>query len=317
MFPKTFARPACLRRDAVSLLGEKRVRTAIATGEFRTPWPGVLVDPRRAADPLTIIEAGLLATGPDARAAGPTAARLHGISAIDPLPVQVMVPYGCRRRSRPGLVVHTGRSLAEDTVVLAGLPALGLDRVVTDILCTCRQQDALAVLDQVLGALAPAERSAYRGKLHERLRSRPDPRGTRVGARLVDLATGAAESPAESWLLWRIVDLGFPVPEVNHRIRDVDGRARYRVDLSWPGLRIAVEYNGHLAHLDRGAEDAARADDLRRRGWIVIQVDVDDLRCMSRVEREVHEAFARRGVPLRERSVGAMRARRHRDALAS
>lgn len=316
MFSRTFGRAACLRRDAVGVIGEKRVRTAISTGEFTSPWPGVLVDPAQAADPRTIIEAGLLATGPDARVAGPTAAYLHGITAAEPIPVHMVVPYGSARRSRSGLIVHNGRALVEDGAVVAGLPTLSLDRAVTDILCTCRPQDALAALDQVLAALSPEQRGSYQAMIHSRLRARPDPRGTRAAARLVDLATGRAESPAESWLLWRIVDLGFPVPEVNRWVCDIDGQPRYRIDLSWPGLRIALEYDGHVAHHDRDGEDAARADDLRRRGWIVIRADVDDLRSMRRVEREVHDAFVARGVDLRARTVGAMRARRHRDALA-
>ncbi|MBW0137588.1 hypothetical protein I4I81_25485 [Pseudonocardia abyssalis] len=306
---------ACLRRDAVRLIGEKRVRSAIADGTFATPWPGVVVDPARAAEPLTVVAAGLLAGGPEARASGPTAAFLHGLDAVDPTPVDLLVPYGSTRRTGRGLVVHNGRDLVDDTTEIHGLPALCLGRVLSDVLCSRRHQDALALVDQALARLPPEQREAFRATLHDRLRRRPDPRGTRVGARLLDLATGLAESPAESWMLWRIVDLGFPVPEVNHSMNDVQGRPRWRLDLSWPALRIAVEYDGRLAHLDRTELDGMRVQALRGLGWIVIVVDVDDLRSTLRVERELHEAFVARGLDPRGRTAGALRPRPHRERL--
>jgi hypothetical protein len=308
---------ACLRRDAVRLLGEKRVRTALSSGEFSSPFPGVLVDPARAAEPSTVIAAGWLASGPDAIITGSTGAFLHGYTAAAPTPVHVVVPYGSRKRTRPGLVVHNGRSLDSDRRFVDGLPVLCVERVVTDLVCSAAPADALAVVDQVLAALAPAERAPFRDELHRRLRERADPRGTRIGTRLLDLATGRADSPAESWLLWRIVDLGFPVPIINYQVCTIDGEPRYRVDLGWPDLRIAIEYYGHAAHAERTEEDEARILELERRGWIVIIVRAEDLAHMSRVEREVDEAFRRRGVYLRERTVGALRARRHRDLRAS
>ena len=316
MFPTESLHGACLRRDAVRQIGETRVRTALADGTFRTPWPGVVVDPARAADPLTIVAAGLLAGGPGARVSGPTAAFLHGLGAAAPTPVDLVVPYGNKRPSRTGLVIHNGRDLVDDTVEIQGIPTLVLDRVLAGVLCRRPHQDALALVDQALAALPAEQRESFRATVHSRLRSRPDPRGTRVGARLLDLATGLAESPAESWMLWRIVDLSFPVPVVNHWVRDIGGRPRWRLDLSWPALRIAVEYDGHLAHLDRADVDELRVEALRRSGWIVVRVDVDDLRSTVRVQRELHEAFVTRGYAARGFTPGALRARRHRARIA-
>ncbi|MHA6792844.1 hypothetical protein ACVGVM_04885 [Pseudonocardia bannensis] len=194
---------------------------------------------------------------------------------------------------------------------------LGLERVVTDMLCRDRPQDALAVADQALARIDASHRDGFRSRIRQRLDERPDPRGTRFARHLLGLATGRAESPAESWLLWVIVDLGFPIPEVNWSIRGVDGREIYRVDLAWPALRIAVEYNGYSAHAERTADDEARVRDLRKRGWIVLVVEADDLRSPARVELELHAAFVSRGWDLRQRSVGTTRRRRHRDSRAS
>jgi hypothetical protein len=160
--------------------------------------------------------------------------------------------------------------------------------------------------------LKEEDRPAFRRRLRERLQDRPDPRGTRIGRRLVDLATGLAESPAESWWLWRVVDLGCPVPEVNPWIRDLDGVGLFRLDLGWVELRIALEHNGYAAHLGRERRDASRIADLERRGWLVVVVESDDLRSVSRMETELHEAFRRRGADLTGRLVGALRPLPHR-----
>jgi hypothetical protein len=47
-----------------------------------------------------------------------------------------------------------------------------------------------------------------------------------------------------------------------------------------------------------------------------VVVRADDLSSMSRVEREIDEAFRRRGMHPRERISGALRARRHREPRA-
>lgn len=318
MFPTALGKAGtCLHRDAVRELGRYRVRTAVSTGEFSSPWPGVLIDPFRAAEPLTVVTAAWLTSGRDAVVAGETAAFLHGITAAEPTPVHVMAPYESRKRSRPGIVVHNGTGLNDDLVVVHDLPVLCLERVLTDLVCTVSPARALAVVDQALAALAEAAGEALRARVAQRLRHRPDPRGTRVGARLVELASGRAESPAESWLRWRIVDLGFPPPEVNHWVCDLDGRHVHRVDLSWPSLRIAVEYLGYAAHAGRAEQDAARVRDLERRDWIVVEVSAPDLGAMTQVERDLLAAFRDRGVILRDRMPGTLRPRRHRERWAS
>lgn len=304
---------ACRQRDAVAALGRRRVRTALETGEVLVPWTGVLVDPARATEPVTLISAARLATGTSAVVTGPSAAFLHGLTALAPTPVHLVLPYETRVAQRPGIVVHNGTGLDEDREERDGLPILCLDRVVSDLACTLFPPEALALLDEAFAQVDELDRPALRRRLRERLQVRPDPRGTVIGRRLVDLATGRAASPAESWTLWRVVDLGFPVPEVNLPVNDLDGRRLYLLDLGWPKVKIAVEYNGHAAHAGREEHDEARIRDLERRGWIVIVIGAEDLANPVRLETELYEAFARRGVDLRARVVGTLRPRPHRE----
>jgi hypothetical protein len=265
---------------------------------------------------LTIVTAAWLKIGPDAVVAGETAAFLHGFTAAEPQPVHLMVPYESHKRPQPGIVIHNGQKLSDDRVLLHGLPVLDVERVISDIVCTLDPPSALAILDQAFAAVAEAAREAFRTRIHDRLRRRPDPRGTAIGARLVDIATGKAESPAESWVRWRIVDLGYPVPEVNVEVCDVNGVPIFRVDLSWPDLRIAVEYNGYAAHVDRVEADTARVRDLERRGWIVVLITADDLACTTGLEQQLDDAFRRRGVDLAGRTTGVLRPRKHRERRA-
>ncbi len=273
----------------------------------------MVVDARRAAEPLTIVTAAHLAIGPYALITGPSAAFLHGLSALDPTPVHVVVPYETRKGSRPGIVVHNGVSLDDDREDRLGLPVLRLERVLADLACTTEPWRALAALDEAMARMAELDRAQFRRRIREIVAARPDPRGTRIGTRVIDLATGRAESPPESWLLWRVVDLGFPVPEANLPILGVDGRELYRLDLGWKELRIALEYNGYAAHAGREEIDEARRHDVERRGWLMVEADVDDWQSGSRLEKELDQAFIARGVDVRGRTPGAMRPRRHRE----
>ena len=60
-------------------------------------------------------------------------------------------------------------------------------------------------------------------------------------------------------------------------------------------LRICVEYDGWESHAGREAADAARAAALRRNGWIVLRIDVDDLRSIDQFLSDLRKAFAKRG----------------------
>jgi hypothetical protein len=312
---KDFGRHGAFSRaDAIAHFGRYRVRAALGAGFWSSPWPGVLVESKRAAEPLTLASAALVLAGTGVQLAGPTAAHLHGCLAADPTPVHLMAPYGHWLRSRTGLVVHNGSMVEADLTSVSGLPILDLERTLTDILCwTGAQPTALAVLDEALRRIEPGHREQFRARIEERLAGRRDPRGTRCGRRLLDLATGRAESPAESWLLWRIVDSGFPPPEANWSLAGPDGREIHRLDLAWPDLRIVVEYYGYAVHAVRESEDEVRAESLRRRGWILIEARAGDLADPARLQRELDDAFRRRGVDMSRRSPGALRGRRHRE----
>lgn len=85
---------------------------------------------------------------------------------------------------------------------------------------------------------------------------------------LAPLADGRAESPGESLLRLRWLDLASlppPTPQVPVMVGDVEV---YRIDLGVPELRYGCEYDGQEFHTDKDREhDEYRREDLRRRFW--------------------------------------------------
>ena len=90
----------------------------------------------------------------------------------------------------------------------------------------------------------------------------------------LDLVDPRAESVRESQLRVACIGYGLPHPVPQHVIRTADGGFVARVDLAWPELAVALEYEGGY-HDERGqvARDRARANAIRRAGWTLLAVD--------------------------------------------
>lgn len=267
---------------------------ALREGLLVALWPRILVQQDRLADPRTRAAAAVLSIGNGAVLVNQTAVYLHGCTAAQPSPVHLHVSYDQWPAKRPGMILHHGRVNPEDIVRVDGLPLQSLDLALADLLCTGPRRTALACADQALAKFSGEMREEMRENIAIQLRMRADRRGTLQAERVLSLATGLAESPAESSLLLVVVDAGFPVPVAQHKIVSLAGQEIWRLDLAWVGLRIALEYDGYEAHEDRVAQDAARDEDLRRRGWIVIRASAKDLSDPSRLIAELRSAFARR-----------------------
>jgi very-short-patch-repair endonuclease len=91
-----------------------------------------------------------------------------------------------------------------------------------------------------------------------------------------------------------VVEAGFPIPEAQYEIFTIDGRPLYVLDIAWPEVRIALEYDGYAAHEGRESQDTDRDDRMAGRGWITVRATHADLRDPSRVIDELRAAFAKR-----------------------
>lgn len=110
----------------------------------------------------------------------------------------------------------------------------------------------------------------------------------------IDLIREDSWSPKETAVRCHLVFGGLPEPDLNHDVYDEHGRFLGCVDLAYPDLKIAIEYQGVLHHV-RYSADVERLAALRAAGWIVIEVTTELLSDPSAlVERVRHARRARR-----------------------
>lgn len=286
--------PKVIRRcEMQEQVGRYAVSMMVQKGQVLEIWPGVLIGRDHRLDRCARAQAGLLYGGPHAVLSRRTAALFQGCQSAAAHDVHLTIPYHCFARSHPGLRVHRGGVTEDDVEIVNGLRTQTLEAAITEVLCTERRREAF-VMSEEAASLRPG--LEFRAEIAARLEERRDRRGTIQAFELLDLVTGLAESPRESWLRLAVVDAGFPVPVPQIEIVDLDDVVRWILDMGWPELKIALEYDGYEAHEKRKARDAARDADLERRGWIVIHIDAHDLRNPRRWISRLIDAFRSRGV---------------------
>ena len=237
---------------------------------FRRLLHGVHVA-ARVGDSLGMrCRAALLVLPPGAVFSHETAARLWGAAVPPRSRLQVTVPY-TRPIRRPELEVRRSRPAIEARQ-LKGLPVTSPGRTFLDLAATLALVDLVVLGDSLVKATrtTPADlvtqARAYRG-----------PRAA-LARRASALVRAGVDSPMETRLRMLVVLAGLPEPVVNHILRDGTGGWTYRFDLSWPELKVALEYDGrqHAESATQWVKDVRRREDLDNRGWrLVIALSSD------------------------------------------
>jgi hypothetical protein len=103
--------------------------------------------------------------------------------------------------------------------------------------------------------------------------------GVRVARRAAGLVRTGIDSAPDSRLRLLAVLGGLPEPVVNHIVRDAAGDWVRRFDLSYPALKLIIEYDGrqHADDPRQWSRDLRRREELERAGWRFIVVTADDL----------------------------------------
>lgn len=103
------------------------------------------------------------------------------------------------------------------------------------------------------------------------------------------------ESPKETETRLVLTDAGFPDPVVQFVVR-MDGRFVARVDLAYPALRIAFEYegDGHRVSKAQWRTDIRRQRALEDAGWLIVRLTQDDLTSPVALIELLHRAIAAR-----------------------
>ncbi|GAT71567.1 hypothetical protein MHM582_0031 [Microbacterium sp. HM58-2] len=121
--------------------------------------------------------------------------------------------------------------------------------------------------------------------------------GRRVGIRrlreALPLIRTDSWSPRESAVRCHLVFAGLPEPQLNVDVHSEDGRFLGCVDLAYPELKIAIEYQSML-HTSQYSADVERLARLRAHGWNVIEVTAALLADPDAMVDRVREAIRHR-----------------------
>ncbi len=266
---------------------------------YRRLFRNVLVSSTTPPTALQRVRGALALQCEQAWASHASAARVKGA----PLPTiadeHVSVAHQKLRRHHRGLRCHVGDPTG--VVVEHGI------RVSSDVAMFIELGGQLGLVDLVVVGDWLVRR---RGQSPERLvqaceRSRHrDSRKALAAARFV---RRRVDSPMETRLRMLMVLAGLPEPVINLEVRDDEGELVRRYDLSYPVVKVAVEYNGkvHVEVVENWEADLERRADIDDDDWrlvVVISPGIfkDPLRTLRRIHRVL---LARRmpGVPLRLR----------------
>lgn len=207
----------------------------------------------------------------------------------------ISVPGAGNRSERRGIHAHaSGPSTAK--AVHRGVPLTPPDQTFLDLASQLSLVELVVLGDSLVrrGRTSPgslvAAADAYQG------------RGARSARRAARLVRCGVDSAMESLLRMLIVLAGLPEPQVNFTLRGSDGAVVMRFDLSYPGLKVIVEYDGrqHADDPDQWARDVARREELDRLGWRLIVVRAPDI--YSRPDLTLHRV----GGVLRERGASRL-----------
>jgi very-short-patch-repair endonuclease len=187
-------------------------------------------------------------------------------------PVEVTVPPGTSFGPVAGLRIRRGPLPASDVTVIAHRPCTSELRTALDLARFETMVDGVVALDILLG-----RRIVRASELGEAVAELAPGRGTRRARRVIELADGRAESPQESRLRVLLSLAGLlTVPQ--YTVRDEEGHFVARVDLAFPELRLAIEYDGTW-HGGAGqlSQDRRRMNGLSAAGWTVFYVTAADM----------------------------------------
>jgi len=205
--------------------------------------------------------------------------------------VHVAVPAPRTAPTGKGIRGHAVRLDASDVGLWGDLRITSPDRTWCDLAAKLTLPQLVAAGDYLIHWRMPmttAEKLAAAARKHG---SRP---GRSRLAEALPLLNDRSESPKESELRVIIVRAGLPGLEVNLPITTTDG-FRYRADLAFPERKTILEFQSrfHDPAINFRA-DMTRISRLEADGWVVVQINSDDLDDPEELVRRVVRVLATR-----------------------
>ncbi|MFP5321979.1 MAG: endonuclease domain-containing protein [Acidimicrobiia bacterium] len=199
------------------------------------------------------------------------AAALLGSGGIsDPTP-EITIPRFTNLR-RSGVIVHesTDLHLAERRLV-DGIPVTGPRRLAVDLGSVVSEARYRHAVREIRFQHGVSSTDLLRTYLRHKRSGRRGCGALRDWLDRYYAVEGVPESGIELVVLDALIDAGLPTPLAQVWVQAPSGR--YRLDLAWPDLRVAIEVDGRQhADPEAVAADAIRDEALRALGWTVIRV---------------------------------------------
>ena len=236
---------------------------ALRGPNFRTVFRGVYIHAAVPDHPLIRVRAALMIHPPGAFASYASAGRVYDVP-LPALPEEHVSVFADKdRRRRQGIRDHVV-PLGREVVVVRGIPVSTPEDMFVELSEVLTLVDLVVVGDNLV---------RVKRTTPDKLVARCVVAGP-AAQRAAALVRDEVDSPMETRLRLLIVLAGLPEPKVNFKIFRGNGSVLYRFDLSYPGFKILVEYDGqqHRTDLDQWDADVERQDWFDRNGWMRVPV---------------------------------------------
>jgi len=261
-------------RGSAAVAGGLVTRAELRSARYRALFRDIYVPAGRAPDLVMWSRAAslLLPRGVGALA-GYSAAELLGAScAPKGVPAEMVLTARGGIKPRPGLVVHHGALPAADVCLAGDCRVTTPLRTAWDLARRLELVEAVVAVDALArrGGFAPSALLAARA-------TRPRAPGCRRLDEIVSLADPRAESPMESRLRMLLIRFGLPRPVLQHEVFDRYGFVVARLDLAYPEVKLAIEYDGVDPHRGRRVLDNRRDMAVAELGWETMRFGHEDI----------------------------------------
>jgi len=220
-----------------------------------------------------------------------SAALLHGW----PVPASALSRVTCTRTREPTgggnlsrwLHAYAGVLGEHELTEIEGFRVTTAARTAADAARLLSRDDAVVMLDAALHRSRSGEDEAMRHAVAEQLAAEGRKRGAGGAHRALRLASGFAESPAESRSRLAFHDHGIPEPVLQFSVVDRFGRVVAITDFAWPDYGVVGEVDGRIKYesllrpgeraVDAVIREKRRENDIQALGWVVFRWFPDDL----------------------------------------
>lgn len=264
------------RRVGEALIGSEAVAAGLISRgrlrwNYRTIFPDVYLS-RDVELTMTVkAEAAYLWSRRRAVVTGRAAAALHGAQWIDDSePVELI----WNNNHQPvGIITRRERIAPDEMFIKDDISVTSPARTAFDLGRHLPRAQAIIHLDALARETALTSQDA--SWLADRYTGS---RGVRRFREAIELMDAGAQSPKETWLRLLLIDAGYPKPVTQIPVVDDWGVEFAFLDMGWPDLMIAVEYDGDQHRKDRRRYvwDERRLRKILRMGWLHVKVIAED-----------------------------------------